>query len=100
MKASISDAIYTYDVLQKRKVFLDQIMEGLEDFHLATTMRLFPAVFESLFVDANQWKPQEVIDILQPTKVEMTDAEQMVYNFLKRFITECNPKGMCLSHAM
>ena len=56
-------------------MFLDQIIEGLEDFHLATTMWLFPAVFESLFVDTNQWKPQEVMDILQPTKVEMTDAE-------------------------
>ena len=93
MKASISEAIYTYDALQKRKPFLDQMMEGLEEFQVATAMRLFPDVFEPLFVSRGAYEPQDVINILR-SKITMTHDEEVVYNFLKRFISECTPTGI------
>ena len=80
-----------YDAILKRKAFLDQIMEGLEDFQLATALRIFPAVFEPIFT-AGSFESQDVIDILQP-KVSMTGEEQAVFDFLQRFITDCNATG-------
>lgn len=92
MKASISEALYRWDAIQKRKPFLDQWMEGLEGFQLATAVRLFPDVFQSLFLSDDQYESQAVIDILHP-KMPMTDEEEAVYVFLK-FITECSRSGM------
>lgn len=55
MKASISEALYRWDAIQKRKPFLDQWMEGLEGFQLATAVRLSPDVFQSLFLSDDQY---------------------------------------------
>ena len=93
MKASISKALYRWDAIQKRQPFLDQLTEGLEEFQLATAIRLFSDVFRSLFLGDNQYKSQAVIDILHP-KTPMTDEEEAVYAFLKKFITECSHSGM------
>lgn len=93
MKASISEALYRWDAIQKRKPFLDQLMEGLEEFQLATAIRLFPDVFQSLFLSDDQYESQAVIDILHP-KMPMTDGEEAVYAFLKKFIAECSHSGM------
>ena len=91
-KAGISEALLTYDALQKRKPFLDHMMEGLGDFGIVNAMQLFPEVFEPLFVRKSKCEPQDVISILQPTKA-MTDREQVVYQYLQRFIMECNEEG-------
>lgn len=60
LKASISEGIYTYDVLQKRKPFLDQIMEGIQEFQLAKCIKMFPDIFEPLFVNSGKCEAKDV----------------------------------------
>ena len=79
MEESISEALYIYDALQKRKPFLDQLMDGLEELQVANAMRLFPDVFEPSFVSGNNFEPQAVINILRP-KVPMTRVQPRRYN--------------------
>lgn len=95
IRDSIAEALYTYDALQKRKPFLDQLMEGLQEFELSSAMQVFPDIFEPLFVCAQKSMPQDVINILH-IRTPMTDAEQVVYDFLELFIRECNPTGMLI----
>ena len=91
-KESISEALCTYDALQKRMPYLDQLMEGLQEFKLASAMKAFPDVFEPLFVATDKCAPQDVINILRP-KTPMTDSEQGVYQHLQRFLMGCNQSG-------
>ena len=95
MKASICEALYTYDALQKRKPYLDQIMEGLEDFQLATCMKMFPATFEPLFVNCGRCQPSDVISILHH-KPDLSGPEIAVFDHLKRFLTQCSTTGMMI----
>ena len=68
-------------------------MEGLEDSQLASCLRTFPAVFQPLFVNHGRCEAQDVVNILKH-KPQMTTAEQVVFDFLIRFLTECNPTGI------
>ncbi len=87
-KESNAEAIYTYDALQKRKPFLDQLMEGLEVFHLGTACRLF----EPLFVSTKECTPEDVLQILQTDEV-LGDRQQVICQYLKQFLVECNHNG-------
>ena len=93
LKASISEAIYTYDALQKRKPYLDQLMEGLEDFQLAASVRLFPSVFEPLFVNQGRCEAHDVLKIIHH-KPRLSDREMIILNHVKRFVTECDTNGI------
>ena len=95
MKQSISEALYTYNALLKRKPFLDQLMDGLEEIQVGSAMRRYLGVFEPLFVSAYEFTPQDVMGILHP-RLPMTQSESAVYNLLKRFITECNQEGIIM----
>ena len=79
----------TYDALQKRKPFLDQLMEGLEEFLLGTATRLFPHLFQPLFVSVKKYEPEDVIQILCPNET-LRDCQQVVYQYLKEFLRECD----------
>ena len=74
------------------------MMEGLEVFQLASAMRVFPDVFEPLFVSVGSCAPQDVIDVLQP-KLPMTDAQDVVYSFLIQFVMDSNGTGKCFIRA-
>lgn len=95
LKASICEAIYTYDVIQKRKPYLDQIMEGLQDFQLSDLLKMFPSVFEPVFVNNGKCDPFDVVNILDyKPSTELSREEARVLDYLKRFLTtECSKKG-------
>ena len=46
---------------KKRKPFLDQLMEGLQDFKLADCIKMFPKVFEPMFVNSGKCEAKDVI---------------------------------------
>lgn len=90
-KESIAEAIYTYDALQKRKPFLDQFVEGLEEFQLGKACHLFPQVFQPLFV-SKKCTPEDVLKILY-TEGTMGEQQQVLYDYLRQFLMECNHDG-------
>ena len=90
-KESIAEAIYIYDTLQKRKPFLDQLVEGLEEFQLGKACHLFPHVFQPLLV-SEKCKPEDVLKILY-TEGTMGEQQQVLYEYLKQFLMECNHDG-------
>ena len=98
MKASICEALYTYDALQKRKPYLDQMMEGLDDFKLAACMKMFPTTFEPLFVNTGSFQPSDVISILHH-KPDMSGPELAVFTHLKHFLTKCTTTGVNQLHS-
>ena len=83
----ICDSLLYYDVLQKRKAFLDAFAEGLEVFHLKTAVNLFPALFEPLFVSSGKCSPDDVLGILDFSDTLVGHRER-VANYLKAFISE------------
>ena len=90
-KESIAEAVYIYDALQNRKPFLDQLMEGLEEFQLGKACHLFPRVFQPLFV-SEKCKPEDVLQILY-TESTMGDRQQVLYEYLRQFLMECDHDG-------
>lgn len=80
-----------YDILHKRKVFLDAFLEGLEVFHLKAAVCAFPALFEGLFVASPRCSAQEVLDILQYDENLDTDGERVV-GYLENTISELDEK--------
>ena len=88
-----------YDILHKRKVFLDAFLEGLEVFHLKAAVCAFPALFEGLFVASPRCSAQEVLDILQYDENLDTDGERVV-GYLENTISELDEEGVFGVHQL
>lgn len=91
--AVICDTIIIYDVLHKRKVFLDAFSEGLEVFHLKTAINTFPELFRELFVASDACSPNDVLAILQFDE-DLGPQEQRVMNYFKKAIQKLNETGI------
>ena len=90
--AVICDTIIIYDVLHKRKVFLDAFSEGLEVFHLKTAINTFPELFRELFVASDACSPDDVLAILHFDE-DLGPQEQRVLNYFKKAIRKLNETG-------
>ena len=90
--AGICDCIIIYDVLHKRKVFLDAFTEGLEIFHLKTAINTFPELFKELFIASDTCSSSDVIAILHFDDI-CGPEEQRVANYLKDAIQVLNETG-------
>lgn len=87
----ICDAIIIYDVLHKRKIFLDAFAEGLEVFYLRTGIQAFPDLFQELFVAADTCSPDDVLGIL---KFQCDDSESSkIAGYLKSSIKKLDESG-------
>ena len=68
--------ILVYDVLHKRKPFLDSLSEGLEVFGIQTLIKLFPEIMKPLFVNSGDITSVDVIKILKPSLRIMNQEEK------------------------
>lgn len=59
------DTIIRHDALQKRKVYLDAIALGLDEFKVLTAMKCFPELFEDMFVSLNEVLASDVLGMLR-----------------------------------
>ena len=79
-----------YDVLHKRKVFLDSFAEGLEVFHIRSAIRAFPILFEELFVASGSCSPADVLSVLQ---FKDTESDCRVARLLKSAVSKFDESG-------
>ena len=73
---------------ENRSLIMDQLMGGLEQSQVAAAIRLFPSVFECLFVCDDNFDSESLTAILRPRQ-PMSDEERAVYDMLLQFINEC-----------
>ena len=64
-KGAISETIIRHDALQKRKVYLDAIASGLEQFKVFSAMRFFPDLFLEMFVSPGDVTISDVLGMLK-----------------------------------
>jgi hypothetical protein len=57
--------ILTYNVLQKRRLMLHHLGDGLELFLLRSAIQAFPDMFKPLFVTSGCCRPHDVLAILK-----------------------------------
>lgn len=84
-KTVLCESIIRYNALQKRKVFLDSIAQGLDEFGILSVIQIFPDLFSGLFISSTKIVANDVLEIIRyPAK--MTEEEGMAMCFFQ---------GMC-----
>ena len=58
-------------------------MDGLQELQVAEALKLFPDVFEPLFVGSAELCPEDVVGILHP-KDQMIQSEEIVNKVYQR----------------
>lgn len=93
-KDEIVQFIMCHFVLNKRKVLLDQLQEGLKTLDVLHEMKAKPLLFERFFVyQEGSVTPEKVKEVLTfPYGDDHKDQKDMVI----RFIDESEDKGMPL----
>ena len=93
-KESVAEAtctcMYSYDAVQKRKPFLDQLVEGLEEFQFGKPCHLLPHVFLPISV-SKKCKPDSVLKVLYIGT--MGKQQQVLSEYLRKFLMECTHDG-------
>ena len=85
-----------YDALNKRKVLLDALMEGLEIFRVKELIRLFPELFREYFSPSSSISAAAVIGMLCPEAgVHMSPERLRVWSYLVTAIEKLDSQGMC-----
>jgi len=99
-KKRIMQTIILNEALNKRRIYLDAILYGLDALGVKSLLIEFPDKMKQVFVSPPELKPPDVLNMLAPLPSRMTDAEQDVWKFLLDFVTSCTSDGMSLiSHA-
>lgn len=82
-KEEIAQCIMCHFLINKRKVVLDQLRDGLRTLGLLEEMKKNPPLFESLFIHReDNLTPAIVKDILTFTDSEHKDVKEMVLQFI------------------
>lgn len=91
-RGALCDSIIRYNVLQKRKVYLDSIGQGLEEFGILSAIKYFPDLFASMFIPSSALKASDVLEVMSfPRK--MAKEEQVVAGFIKECIQQLSRNG-------
>ncbi len=82
-----------YEAMQKRKVFLDALTDGLEMFKLKTAINMFPDLLKCLFVASDTClRSSHVIGMLEFPRT-MDGDEERVAEYLKNCLNNFGEKG-------
>lgn len=90
---AICESIMLFDVLQKHRICIDAIVEGLQVFKLVTAMKAFPEYFKYLFVQKH-CSPTDIINCIRFGGCGMYDKEQWLEHLIKRTIEEMSNSGI------
>ena len=91
-REALCESIIRYDVLQKRKVYLDSIAEGLDEFGVLSAMKCFPELFSDLFVPSTPMVAKDVLEIMEfPDR--MAEEERVVAGFVEDCVDQLSQCG-------
>ena len=91
--SSICRNILYYEVLQKRKVLFDAVVEGLEEFDLFPALHAFPDLFKPLFVASPPCTPQDVWGLIR-FEQQCGGDKARIAEWLQRFILNLSEAGV------
>ena len=91
-RGALCECIITYNALQKRKVYLDAIAEGLNEFGVFDAIKCFPDLLAGLFIPSAEITVSDVVKILKFPKA-MTKKELAVADLLKDCLKELTQSG-------
>ena len=91
------ESIIRHNALQKRKVYLDSIAQGLDEFGILSAMKFFPDLFSALFIPSTQVVAKDILGLIRfPEK--MNEEEQVVFGFLKECVEQLSQQGIIGSY--
>ena len=93
-KKAIVECIVLYDVLHKRRIFLDAIGNGLEVLGMCTLISHFPEVFKAAFVSSGRLGSNDVRELLKPVTTNIDIDQIRVWGYLLMFIDQASESGM------
>ncbi len=94
-KTVLCESIIRYNALQKRKVFLDSIAQGLDEFGILSVIQFFPDLFSGLFISSTKMA-NDVLEIIRyPEK--MTEEEGMAMCFFKECVQQLSQHGQFIA---
>lgn len=87
---AICESIMLFDVMQKRKVCVDAISEGLELFKLRTAIEIFPEQFKHFFI-LKQCVPSDIVGCLHFSSC--SGQEKRIEGLIKKTIETMDNSG-------
>ena len=84
VKSAIIQTLLIHNALHKRKAFLDSFYEGLDCYGLLPPMKMFPQLFEQLFVSRNIYS-EVIINIIIPP-LDMNDEKEAIVGALFEYL--------------
>ena len=91
-RGALCESITTYDVLKKRKVYLDSIAERLDEFGILSAIKCFPELFSDLFVPSTPMVAKDVLEIMEfPDR--MAKEERVVAGFVEDCVDQLSQCG-------
>jgi len=95
---NIVQAIMLHYVLNTRKVCMDQFREGLRTLDVLQSIEKHPSVWEPLFVHRDSsMTTEEFKSVLKPP-ISMNERQQVIWEYLLRFVDSCSLHGNFLAH--
>ena len=91
-KGALCDNIIRYNALQKRKVYLDSIAQGLDEIGIFVPMKYFPDLFSCMFIPSTEVVASDILNIMKYPK-GMNDKEKMVAGFIKECVKQLSQCG-------
>lgn len=87
----LSENIITYNALQKRKVYLDSIARGLDEFRVLDVIKHFPDLLSDLFVPSTAIVANDLIEMMKFPK--MSTKELLVASLLEDCVKKLSQCG-------
>ena len=92
-KDEIIQTILIHNGIYKRKVYLDSLAEGLEEYKMYSLMKIFPELFKPVFV-SRELSYQDVIEKIVPVTFPENDSKvQTLVSTLFDYLSELSPNG-------
>lgn len=84
-------SLIVHDTVDKPKILLDQLREGLQTLGFGSRMQLYPEIFKELFVEGEkQLQGSDVKDILMFPS-EASDEQKTILEYMSEFIVAATP---------
>lgn len=87
----VIQSLIVHDAIEKPKILLDQLREGLQTLGFGSRMQVYPELFKELFVAGEkEMKGSDIKEILMFPS-EMSDADKTIMEHMTEFIVGATP---------
>ena len=96
-KDACAQNILAHEALYKVSQLLDQFKQGLKKVDMLRLVQAFPDLYIALLTFSGDISAEDVLGALyvDETETELELGDQLILQFLHRYVQECSDTGMC-----